>query len=91
MGIPHATYIEQNGLCLEEYVALLKNNHSTTNGTNVKMLSVDTDGNGQANYGVYYVPAQTAGDITAVPVPKDHAYTISGDNIGGFIVTVTLN
>ncbi|MBE6634473.1 MAG: D-alanyl-D-alanine carboxypeptidase family protein [Ruminococcaceae bacterium] len=91
VGVPHATYIEQNGLCLEEYVTLLKNNHSTTDGTNVKMLSVDTDGNGQANYGIYYVPAQTAGDLTAVPVPKDLSYTVSGDNIGGFIVTVTLN
>ena len=26
VGVPHATYIEQNNLCLEEYVNLLKNN-----------------------------------------------------------------
>ena len=90
VGVPHATYIKQNGLCLEDYVTLLKNNHSTTNGSNLKMLSVDTNGDGISDYGVYYVPVNAAGDLTAVPVPNGLTYTVSGDNIGGFIITVTL-
>ena len=42
-----------------------------------------------AAYEIYYVPM--TGDSTTVSVPKNYKYTISGDNVGGFIVTVDLN
>ena len=40
-------------------------------------------------YEIYYVPASGM-DTTEVPVPIENTYTISGDNQGGFIVTVLL-
>lgn len=92
VGVAHATYIKQNNLCLEEYLTLLKNNHVSMNGTDGNHLSVDTDGNQKTDYEIYYVPANTgAGALTSVPVPSNYAYSISGDNCGGFIVTVDLN
>ena len=45
---------------------------------------------GTKNYDIYYVPANV-NNVTEVPVPTDKTYTISGNNIDGFIVTVTLN
>lgn len=91
VGIPHATYMKANSLCLEEYVELLKNNHTSQNGTDGKHLAVDTDKDGNPDYEIYYVPAKSGDrELTVVPVPKNFEYTVSGDNIGGFIVTVNL-
>lgn len=82
VGVAHATYIESNGYCLEEYVELLKSNYTDQH------LSINgADGN---KYEVYYVPA-SAEDITTVKVPSNYEYTISGDNDSGFIVTVNLS
>ncbi|MBQ8432782.1 MAG: D-alanyl-D-alanine carboxypeptidase family protein [Clostridia bacterium] len=83
VGIPHATYMYQNNLCLEEYVALLQSNYS--GATHLQVTG--SDGNA---YEIYYV-ARSAGDLTTLSVPGNYAYTISGDNVGGFIVTVNLN
>ena len=83
IGIPHATYVTEKGICLEEYVELLKNNYSGSE----HLLISGADGN---SYEVYYVAAGN-GDLTTLNVPSNYAYTISGDNIGGFIVTVNLN
>ncbi len=85
VGIPHAAYITQNGLCLEEYVELLK---AYTSENRLKITLED----GSA-YEVYYTAAtSTASDgVTTLQVPKNYAYTVSGDNIGGFIVTVDLS
>ena len=92
VGVAHATYIYNNGLCLEEYVEMLRRNHVSTNGTDGKHLAIDTNKDGTADYAVYYVPKNESSDLTAIPVPKGEgiSYTVSGDNIGGFIVTVTL-
>ena len=83
VGIPHATYISQNGLCLEEYVELLR---STYTGNNHLQI---TDHNG-ARYEVYYVPA-SASETTTIKVPSNYAFKISGDNVSGFIVTIDLS
>jgi hypothetical protein len=82
VGVPHATYITQSNLCLEEYVELLKNNYTSTH-----LAIKGADGN---SYEVYYVPAGS-GDITTISVPSNYEYTVSGDNVSGFIVTVHLN
>ena len=81
MGVPHAIYIAQNNLTLEEYIENIKSYNKD------KPLKV-TDGT--KNYDIYYVPANV-NNVTEVPVPSDKTYTISGNNIDGFIVTVTLN
>lgn len=81
--IPHAYYMMENGLCLEEYLDELAKNTSA----NGKHLTVSVDGG--STYEIYYVKA--TGNTVDIPVPADYPYTISGDNQNGFIVTVTLN
>ena len=83
VGVAHATYMYNNNLCLEEYVELLK----TTYTGDTHLTVSGADGN---RYEIYYVPAATT-ELTTLQVPKNYKYTISGDNIGGFIVTVCLS
>ncbi len=83
VGVAHATYIAQKGLCLEEYVTLLQNSYS--GGEHLQITTEDGK-----EYEVYYV-AVSQDDLTTIEVPKNYAYTISGDNMRGFIVTVDLN
>ena len=81
VGKPHAVYMKQNGLCLEEYIEKLK---SYTNTAPLEITS------GQSYYQVYYVSASAEGN-TDVPVPQNKTFTVSGNNSDGFIVTVSLN
>lgn len=81
VGKPHASYMKQNNLCLEEYIDALKSY------TNTAPLEITV---GQTLYQVYYVSASEEGN-TDVPVPQNKPYTISGNNSDGFIVTLTLN
>ena len=90
VGVAHATYIYKNGLCVEEYVELLRKNHVSLQGTDGKHLSVDTDQNGVADYAVYYVPKGDT-SVTTLYTPVGLPFTVSGDNAGGFIVTVSLH
>ena len=80
VGRPHATYMMENNVCLEEYLTLLKNY------TADEPLSI-TNWDGEI-YQVYYVATDTSTDSTYVMVPPDAKYTISGNNSDGFIVTV---
>ncbi len=81
VGIPHAVYMRQNNLCLEEYIDAVKGY------TNEKPLEVAA---GKKLYQVYYVPANKTGD-TEVPVPSNKTHFVSGNNVDGFIVTVIMN
>lgn len=83
VGVAHATYMAENGLCLEEYTELLKNSHKEGNALQI----TGADGH---KYAVYYTPVGDS-DITTLRVPDNYKYTVSGDNIGGFIVTVHLD
>ena len=79
VGTPHSYLISLNAYCLEEYVEF------------VTRFSVDNRyafSREGVNYEIYYVKAAD-GEMTEVPVPVDFDYTVSGDNIGGFIVTIT--
>lgn len=78
VGIEHATYIYENGICLDEYLALLRESHGFDNP-----LTFTASGK---EYQVYYV--KYSGNPTQIPVLKDAKYSISGDNMNGFIVTV---
>lgn len=80
VGVPHAVYMKENNLCLEEYISQVKSY------TKDAPLEITTEG---GSYGVYYVTAIEGS--TSVDVPTDKAYTVSGDNCGGFVVTVTLS
>ncbi|MDE7104956.1 MAG: D-alanyl-D-alanine carboxypeptidase family protein [Ruminococcus sp.] len=77
VGVPHAVYINSNNLCMEEYIELIKAY------TIENQLEITVDGR---TYGVYYVPAEE--DETDVLVPLGKMYTVSGNNVDGFIVTV---
>lgn len=79
VGKPHAYYISSKNLCLEEYIDLLRG--YPFDGKHLTF----TDDEG-ASWEIYFVPS--AGDGTQVPIPKYQEYTISGNNVDGFIVTM---
>ena len=81
VGVSHAMYMKQNSLCLEEYIDKLKE-HTKDNPLEVK---VD-----KKLYQIYYAPASSTGD-TEVPVPSNKTYTVSGNNVDGFVVAVSMN
>ncbi len=80
VGVPHSYYINSNGLCLEEYIDIVK-----SYPFNINHLKIEAGGK---NYEVYYVPATDG--TTGMYVPADKAYEISGNNVDGFIVTVDM-
>lgn len=79
VGVPHSVYMNENNLCLEEYIELVKT-YTIDNP-----LGISADGN---IYSVYYVPVEQS-DINEITVPSDKMYSVSGNNVDGFIVTVT--
>lgn len=93
VGTPHAQLVTTMGIPFEEYHAYLR--QFTWNETRLLIHpdgSVsETDGLDlpAEGYMVYYVPAGE-GESTAVPVPPEYEYEISGTNTDGFFVTVTL-
>lgn len=84
VGVAHATYITEQSLTIDDYAALLKASH---NGHENALSITGADGN---SYLVYYVAASN-GSETTLSVPEKYSYTVSGDNMGGFIVTVNLS
>ena len=81
VGIPHAYLMTIHDFCLEEYIAYLRQF-----SFDEEHLVINTE---EGNYEVYYVAAHKTGN-TDIPVPKNRPYSISGNNIDGFIVTVYL-
>ena len=75
VGVAHATYMVANGLCMEEYVELLS----------VQKNPLKVTGADGCKYEIYYYSVD--GD-TKVEVPTNYAYTVSGTNDGGVVVTV---
>ena len=80
VGRPHAFYMMNNHLCLEEYMDLLKEH--PCDGEHL----VITDCDGKL-YEVYSYKMDAEYDSTMVPVPSSLPYTVSGNNADGFIVT----
>ena len=83
VGVPHAEYIMENNLCLEEYMEELKK-HSYDQ----EHLFLTTQAGEE--YEVYYVPAEAGASSISLPVPVHQEYTVSGNNSDGLIVTVHL-
>ena len=81
VGYAHAYYMYKNNLCLEEYLELLRGRTAEA-----PLEFKGDDGN---KYMVYY-QAASAEATTKLTVPADYSYTVSGDNMGGFIVTVNV-
>ena len=77
VGVAHATYMTENNLCMEEYIETLK---GYTHDKPLKINGVDG-----RYYEVYYVAVD--GSAT-VKHPTNYAYTLSGTNDGGVVITV---
>lgn len=77
VGAAHAYVMMMSNWCLEEYVANIRAY------TQASPMKVVMDG---ASYDIFYVAA--SGAETMISLPEGANYTISGDNVGGFIVTV---
>lgn len=75
IGVPHSYLVVENGFCYEEYIDYLKGFPFLGDH-----LFYTVDG---VEYEIYYVEG------LEVPVPEEGTYTISGNNLDGFIVTVT--
>ena len=72
VGVPHARLMEENDLCLEEYSGFLRQRPRSCPLQDGRLAQV------------FYVPC--AGEVTELQLP-DGCCQISGDNVGGFIVT----
>ncbi len=81
VGIPHAEVMMNENYCMEEYITLV----GQYTYSEPFYYTVETG----ETYAVYTVPV-SEGEATEIPVPKDAEYTVSGNNVGGFIVTVSL-
>lgn len=84
VGMAHASYMHEKGICLEEYIKELKS--YPYDGTHLE--TTDSDGK---KYEIYYFAADTAAALTSVAVPAGYEYEISGNNTDSFIVTVCLD
>ncbi len=78
VGAPHAEIMKQKNMCLEEYLTFIKDYKYDS--------ALEFTGEGETNYGVYFVPETAEADNTLVEVPKESVYTIVGNNMDGFIV-----
>lgn len=95
VGKPHAQIMTDLHLCLEEYLDYMKEYTTDTkllwiqpSGllTEVSVSALPSEGTL-----LYYVPAEK-GDTTSLLLPRGNTFTdttISGNNVDGFIVTVT--
>lgn len=81
VGVAHAQYMNEKGKTVAEYVEILK---AKTAQNPLKITVKNTNGDSVV-YNVYYL----AVDSESMFVPTNPAaYTVSGDNMGGYIVTV---
>ncbi|MDO4804188.1 MAG: M15 family metallopeptidase [Lachnospiraceae bacterium] len=73
VGVPHATFMKEKNLCLEEYIDLLRTN---TTAENPLVITCDT-----GTFEVYF----TAEESIEKPAGE---YAVSGNNVDGYIITV---
>lgn len=73
VGVPHASYMNANNLCMEEYISYLRSNTSKESPLTI-VCSTGT-------YQVYVTKDKVIGR-------PEQEYTISGDNIDSYILTV---
>lgn len=89
VGVPHAVIMSERGMCLEEYIDFLRQYRCSEKYLVLRQNTVfESDAiPDDADYAVYFVSV-SQGDTTDVPVPEARDYTISGNNVDGFVVTV---
>lgn len=78
VGYPHAKIIQNKNLSLEEYMLFIKDYQY--GGKHFRLCEKSKE------IEVFYVCADS--DSTAIRLPEDTCYQISGNNVDGFIVTI---
>ena len=78
VGVPHAYIIAAKDFCFEEYIEYLK---QYAFGGEHLLVKCD-----QGKYEIYFVPCEEG--ETEVFVPKKEKYTVLGNNVDGYIVTI---
>jgi len=98
VGLPHSLIMKDMGLCFEEYIEYVKglsdgkalcyreDMKADSSEASVSTVDVEDFAEYPEGYLVYY--AEMTAEETVVSVPADREYLISGDNTGGFVVTV---
>ncbi len=93
VGLPHSRVMDKNDLCLEEYTDYVKNYTFSSAmcfdsmTSEIKTVDAAAYEKTSSESIVYFVPASDGG-VTEVPLPADGDYTISGNNVDGFVVTL---
>jgi D-alanyl-D-alanine dipeptidase/carboxypeptidase len=77
VGIPHASFIKQHRLCLEEYVVYLKEFEYHKKHLVIK--------EGKRRAEIAYIAQENAANAE---LPKKRCFEISGNNVDGFILTL---
>ena len=82
VGVAHATYIKntKSVATVAEYLEVLKNKYSYKTPLPIQVKGADGK---NVTYRVYYLASGSA-----MEVPQKYGYTVSGDNLGGYVVTV---
>ena len=78
IGVPHAEIMKKNDLCMEEFIPSIKQFAYGEQKYNFTVA--------QKNFSVSYLPASEA-EIVCIEIAEDVPYTISGNNIDGYIIT----
>lgn len=78
IGVPHAEIMKKNDLCMEEYIPFIKQFAYGKQKYNFTVA--------QKNFSVSYLPAPEA-EVVCIEIAEDVPYTISGNNIDGYIIT----
>jgi D-alanyl-D-alanine dipeptidase/carboxypeptidase len=73
IGYPHSLFMQENGLCLEEYIAFLR--RYSYQGHHLRYKQTE----------IYFADAETAEKGLLLP---EECTQISGNNVDGFIVTI---
>lgn len=73
VGVPHAYYMYQHDLCLEEYVDWLRDNSS--------QASPVIQNCGEETYEIFFTAD------TSVSLPAGSEYSVSGNNVDGYVIT----
>ncbi|MBQ5801109.1 MAG: D-alanyl-D-alanine carboxypeptidase family protein [Clostridia bacterium] len=88
VGIPHSVYITENKISLEDYIAYLKEHHSVDENPEFELddlLCIEFE---DEKYYVLYIKADDNKATVSLP-ENTEIYSFSGDNIDGFVITLT--
>lgn len=88
VGIPHSVYITENKISLEDYINYLKEHHSVDENPEFELsdlLCIEIEGE---RFYVLYISADDNNATVSLP-ENTEIHSFSGDNIDGFVITLT--